>query len=193
MSRPMLRDRRYTYADYLTWTDDERRELIQGQPYAMSPAPGPQHQTVCWELAVQIGQFLRGRPCRAFSAPFDVRLAQDDAADDSVDTVVQPDLCVVCDLSRLDDRGCRGAPDWVIEVLPPRTAARDQIQKLALYERHGVREYWLVHPTDRVVTVYRLGDDGRYGRPGIAETRGCLGVRVLDGLAIDWDWVFEKL
>ena len=125
--------------------------------------------------------------------PVDVRLPFTNEADEDIVSVVQPDILVVCDESKLDERGCRGAPDWIIEVLSPATAARDQIQKLALYEKQGVKEYWLVHPTDRVVSIYRLGPDGRYGRPEIAETKGARGVGLFEGLEIDWDRVFSRL
>jgi Uma2 family endonuclease len=118
-------------------------------------------------------------------APFDVRLPEADEADDAIDTVVQPDIAVVCDPAKLDAAGCRGAPDWICEVLSPLTAAKDQIEKRALYERHRVREYWLVHPTDRNLTIYRLGDDG-YGKPDVQTLDGTTEVSVIDGLRIAW-------
>ena len=142
----------FTYADYCRWPDDERWELIEGMAYRMV-TPGLVHQAVVGELFLQIANYLRGKPCRPFIAPFDVRLPRGNEADEEVTTVVQPDISVICDPDKLDDRGCRGAPDWVIEVLSPNTAAKDQIQKLAAYEQAGVREVWLVHPTDRVVIV----------------------------------------
>jgi Uma2 family endonuclease len=114
-----------------------------------------------------------------------VRLPERDEADDLVFTVVQPDLSVICDPSKLDEAGCCGAPDWIIEVLSPGTAAKDQIIKKALYERHGVREYWLVHPVDHVLTRYRLVE-GRYAQQEVFETVGSTAVAILDGLAIDW-------
>lgn len=132
-----------------------------------------------------------GGPCRVLVAPLDVRLPNDDRDDDdAVATVVQPDVLVVCDPAKLDEHGCRGAPDFIIEVLSRSTAARDQIIKRDLYERHGVREYWLVHPVDRIVTVYRLGPDGRYGRALVQETTGRLGIVALERGEIEWDRVF---
>lgn len=157
-------ERRYTYRDYRGWTDDARWELIDGFAYAMAPAPTRSHQAVVGEIFFQIRSQLDGQPCRPFVAPFDVRLPRGGAADDDIDTVVQPDIVVVCDPARLDERGCRGAPDWVIEVLSPATAEHDHVRKRALYERSGVAEYWLVHPTDRTVLVYRLAG-GEYGKP----------------------------
>jgi Uma2 family endonuclease len=182
----------FTYADYCRWPDDERWELIDGVAYAMA-APSLTHQTVVGELFVQISLFLRGKPCRPFVAPFDVRLPHGNEADEDVSTVVQPDITVVCDPAKLDEHGCRGAPDWAIEVLSPGTAAKDQIQKLAAYERAGVREVWLVHPTDCVVSVYALNPQGRYGRPAIHETIGTLAPALFADFLLDWDLVFQEI
>jgi Uma2 family endonuclease len=103
-----------------------------------------------------------------------------------VDTVVQPDVAVICDPRKLDDKGCRGAPDWIIEILSPASAAHDQIRKRVLYERHGVREYWLLHPVDRVLTIYRLGEDGAFGKPDIRTLEEPTPVGVIAELAIHW-------
>ena len=157
----------FSYADYLTWPDGERWELIDGRAYAMIPAPTNAHQLIVGELFRQIANYLRDKPCRPFVAPFDVRLPHAGAADSEIDTVVQPDIVVVFDAEKLkDDRGCLGAPDWAIEVLSPATAVYDQRTKRALYERHGVAEYWLAHPGDRSVTIYRL-ESGGYGAPSV--------------------------
>ena len=179
----------FTYADYRAWPEDERWELINGEAYAMA-APGLAHQTVVGEMFRQIANHLVGKPCRPFVAPFDVRLPRGKEADDDVTTVVQPDISVICDPAKLDERGCRGAPDWVIEVLSPSTAAKDQIQKLAAYERAGVREVWLVHPTDYVVIVYTLSAAGSYGKPAIHETRETLAPGLFPGLLIEWGLMF---
>jgi Uma2 family endonuclease len=119
-------------------------------------------------------------------APLDVRLPRHDEADENTDVVVQPDVLVVCDPTKLDRRGVRGAPDWVVEVLSPSSASRDQIEKRRIYERHGVLEYWLVHPTDRILTVYRL-QNGEYGKPDIFKLEGSSPVTVLPGVSIDWE------
>ncbi len=190
MGLPRLKTDHYTYADYCSWPDDVRYELIDGVAYAMSPAPTRTHQNLTGELFRQIATALKGKPCQPFVAPFDVRLPHTDEADDKVDTVVQPDVLVVCDEAKLDERGVRGAPDWVAEVLSPSSAKRDLIVKLALYERSGVREYWLLHPTDRLVTVYRLVD-GHYGRPEIREMQGTLALGVLPEVTVDWSLFFD--
>jgi Uma2 family endonuclease len=183
----------YTYRDYLAWPEDPRRELIDGRIFSMAPAPNLDHQTVVVELTTQIAIQLRGKPCRVLSAPLDVRLPEGAESENEIKNVVQPDILIVCDANKLDQKGCRGAPDWIIEVLSPRTAAKDHIHKRLLYERHGVLEYWLVHPTDRLVTIYRLNTEGKYNQAEILETRGRHRVGILPDLEIDWDIVFRNL
>lgn len=184
--------RHYTYGDYRSWPEDVRYELIDGTAWRMAPAPGRRHQELVGEIFFQARQALDGHPCRAYVAPFDVRLPKGDEADDTVDTVVQPDVLVVCDPDKLDDAGLRGAPDWVVEVLSPATAAHDQTRKLAAYERAGVAEVWLIHPGDRTLTRYRLAD-GFYGRPEIQELEGITAVATLPEIKIDWSGVQQGL
>ncbi len=184
---------KYTYGDYLTWPEEERWELIDGIPWNMTAAPSRAHQEILGDLFRQISTFLLDKTCLAFFAPFDVRLPEAGEADDDITTVVQPDLSVICDPAKLDERGCRGAPDVIMEVISPATAVRDQIHKVALYEKHGVKEYWLVHPTDRLVTIRLLDAAGRYGMPRIHEAKGRLPVATLPGLEIDLDEVFRRL
>jgi Uma2 family endonuclease len=176
-------DRRYTYADYLKFPGDERWEIMDGVAYAMAPAPSEQHQSLLVELSAQVLQQLRGKPCRVYAVPIDVRFEQAETAD----TVVQPDLVVVCDRDKISERGVVGAPDWIVEVLSPSTAGRDHIAKRALYERRGVREYWLVHPTDRLLTRYLARPEGGYGAAEITELRGRTAVAAVPRLEVDWD------
>ena len=186
------KEKRYTYADYLQWPDDTRYELIDGEVFRLAPTPLIEHQEVAGEVYCQLRNQLDGKPCRPYIAPVDVRLPRNDEADAAIDTVVQPDVLVVCDPSKIDRRGVRGAPDWLLEVLSPSTAAHDQIAKLRTYERAGVREYWLVHPSDRTLTVYVL-DNGQYGRPEIYELKDATPIGVLPGVAIAWDALIERL
>ncbi len=186
------KEKRCTYADYLQWPEDTRYELIDGEAFLMSPAPLVEHQEVAGEVYRQLANQLDGKPCRPFIAPVDVRLPRKDETDAAIDTVVQPDVLVVCDPSKIDRRGVRGAPDWLLEVLSPSTAAHDQIAKRRTYERAGVREYWLVHPGDRTLTVYLL-DNGQYGRPEIYELKDATPIGVLPGVSIAWDALVARL
>ena len=177
----------HTYADYLTWPDGESGELINGVAYIREPpAPSRPHQEMVGALYLQVGLALEGRRCRAYVAPFDVRLPKAGERDDHIDTVVQPDVLIVCNPTKLDERGMRGAPDWIAEVLSPATANHDQAVKLPVYERAGVREVWLVHPTNRTVTIYRL-EGGRYGLPFVLQLKGRTAISAVPGVSIDWD------
>jgi Uma2 family endonuclease len=158
--------RRQRYRDYASWPDDERWELIDGVAYAMTPAPTLRHQTISLRLAAVLLDLLKAGPSRVFTAPVDVLLPEGDEADEAVETVVQPDIIVVCNPERLGDKYVRGAPDWIVEILSPATAKKDESLKRDRYQRAGVKDYWLVHPTDRTVTCYRL-DGGSYGRPEV--------------------------
>ncbi len=156
--------KRYTYNDYLTWQFDEMVELIRGKIFRMSPAPLSAHQWISGEIYVQIYDYLRGKKCKAFYAPFDVRLPlpRDKQTDTKIDTVVQPDICVICDLSKIDRRGCLGAPDWIIEILSKSTSKKDMIDKFDVYQNAGVKEYWVVHPETEMVSAFVLDDKGIY-------------------------------
>ncbi|MHB9139847.1 MAG: Uma2 family endonuclease [Victivallaceae bacterium] len=184
---------RFSYADYLTWNDDQRWELINGEPLLMSPAPNRFHQTVSRKIEFQIESYLRGKSCEVFYAPFDVRLAEPDTQTEDIIDVVQPDLLVICDPSKLDKRGCLGAPDWIIEIVSPSTASKDHIMKRELYERFGVIEYWIVQPMDRLVMVYQLTPDARYGRPAVYSESDVIPVGILPELQIDLKEVFAGI
>jgi len=185
-------DRSHTYRDYLDWPEDARYELIDGVAYLMAPAPDLTHQVVVGEIFRQLANSLTDQPCRALIAPVDVRLPKGDEADDAIDTVVQPDVLVVCDPARLERRGVRGAPDFVVEVLSSSTAGHDHVLKRRAYEKAGVSEYWLVHPVDRIVTIYRL-EAGVYGKPEIEELLGATAVGILPGVTIVWDELVARL
>ena len=177
---------RFSYADYCKWTDDERWELIDGVEYDMSPAPSRIHQKLSGELFVRIYDVLKDRQCEVYAAPFDVRLPDyAEASDEEIFTVVQPDIVVVCDASKLDERGCMGAPDLVIEILSPYTAAKDMKIKRDLYEQHGVREYWLVHPTDKTFMIYCLRQDKQYAKAEIYASQDIVESTVIEGLKIE--------
>lgn len=166
MALPRRRDI-FTYIDYLKLDSNERVELIDGQFFAMSPAPSRVHQKIVTEGARIIGNFLaeKGLNCEVYVAPFDVRFMDVGESEDSCKNVVQPDISVVCDKNKLDDKGCKGAPDFIIEVVSPSNASIDYVKKLYLYEKFGVKEYWIVNPDSKNVLVYKLNDEGQYGEP----------------------------
>ena len=146
----------YTYADYLKWTFDDRLELIKGKIFKMSPAPGSFHQRLSGAIFNTIYNYLKNKPCEVFSAPFDVRLIRRTVNDKDVRTVVQPDICVICDLTKIDDKGCIGAPDIVIEILSPGNNKKELKNKYEVYEEAGVLEYWIIHPQEQTFFKYVL-------------------------------------
>ena len=186
-------NKRYTYADYLTWMDNKTRELIHGFIKMMS-APRLGHARVVKNIYRHLDFIVvrnKGK-CEVFFAPFDVRFPRNgETAYDKIDTVVQPDICVVCDLSKLDERGCCGAPDMVVEVLSPTTNKKDVTEKFALYEESGVKEYWIVHPKEKAVHVFLLQDDEKYNDGTLYELEGKVPVSIFDNYLIDLDDIFE--
>ena len=183
---------KFTYADYLTWPDDERWEIIDGDALAMTPSPALDQQRLLGRLFNRIFSFLEGKTCEAFMAPFDVRLGVPDANEEHIDSVVQPDIMVICDPEKIDRRGIKGAPDFIVEIVSPSTASNDYVRKLRLYERHGVKEYWILHPGDKNVLVFLLGKDGAYQDPITYKEEDLIKAHTLKGLTIDLKTIFAK-
>ncbi len=184
---------RYNYGDYSKWPEGERWELIEGRAYDMSPAPGTMHQSISFEMSAQIHDFLKNKKCRAFSAPFDVRLPdENNEKDKDIETVVQPDIVIVCEKKKLDEKGCRGAPDFVVEILSPYTAEKDMKEKFFLYEKHRVKEYWIVDPSNKTVLVYELGPGKKYKRADAYVGKDKVPSKAIKGLTIDMGLVFAK-
>ena len=177
----------YTYADYLQWDDGERWELIDGVAYAMSPAASWTHQGIGMELIGQFYTFLKGKKCRVFPAPFDVRLN----ASAGDDTVLQPDIVIICDPSILSGTGCKGVPDMVVEILSPSTQRRDRLDKLQQYQKAGVREYWIVDPESKMVSAYLL-ENGKYSFTAYSDT-DTAPVNILEGCEINLPDVFSVI
>jgi Uma2 family endonuclease len=144
----------YNYADYLQWQFKERLELFKGKIFKMSPAPNRFHQLVLGNLHINVMNFFNQKECQVYLAPFDVRLVKQKTKDEKVVTVVQPDLCIVCDAEKLDDRGCNGAPDLVVEILSPGNTKKEMGIKFDLYEKNGVKEYWIIDPTEKNLFIY---------------------------------------
>jgi Uma2 family endonuclease len=185
---PLLKEEEYySYADYLSWGGDERYEIIDGEAYMMVP-PLRVHQDVSMALSTKLNNYLEGKTCKVYAAPFAVRLFPE--ADLSDDTVVEPDIVVVCDPGKLDDRGCNGAPDLVIEILSPSTARYDRMVKFRKYREAGVREYWIADPEEKILNTYIL-KNGEYAAAVYGETES-VPVTVLPGCTIDLAAVFES-
>lgn len=182
--------KKYTYADYLTWRFNERVELLKGYISKMSPAPSLKHQDITGEIFVALKLFMRGKDCKVFIAPFDVRLPILSNKKNQIDTVVQPDICVVCDLDKLDKQGCNGAPDLIVEVLSPGNTKNEMKDKFKIYQDSGVLEYWLVEPEQEFVVIYNLDKKGNYigSQPFIKEDK--IKSKVISGFELDLREVF---
>ncbi|CAG5010388.1 hypothetical protein DYBT9275_04706 [Dyadobacter sp. CECT 9275] len=153
----------YSYADYLKWAFEERVELIKGRLFRMSPAPARRHQRISSVFQGELYKFLDNQACQVYSAPFDVRLTpRKNDTTSNIYTVVQPDICVICDPAKLDDRGCIGAPDWIIEILSPGNSQTEMKNKFEAYEENGVKEYWLADPANEIILVYIRNEQGKY-------------------------------
>lgn len=185
-------DEKFSYADYCKWPEDERWELIDGTAYSMSPAPSVKHQILLGKLHLMLGKKLEGKKCQPYLSPFDVRLPDKGLNDEEVFTVVQPDLFILCDKSKLDRRGCIGAPDLVIEIISPSSVKRDRQLKLELYERHGVKEYWIVYPYTESIDVLRLDENGKYSKPQVYACDDTLEVPLLGGLQLELTKLFAE-
>ena len=185
-------DEKHTYTDLLHWPSDKRWELINGIAYDMSPAPTRRHQAIAWNLALQFGNFLKGKSCKAFFAPFDVRLPATSENGMSATTVLQPDLIIVCDVEKLDARGCVGSPTLVLEILSPETKKQDLGIKFHAYEQAGVPEYWVIWPADNTLQVYVLDAQRHYTMDAVYNGDETAPVGVLPGLSIDLAEVFAE-
>jgi len=156
----------YNYADYLSWQFDGVIELIRGKIMAMTPAPNSTHQTIITNLGGALYNFFRNKPCKLFYAPFDVRLydrKKSSVANQDIYSVVQPDICIICDKSKIDSKGCLGSPDWIIEILSRGNSKTDMQLKFQLYQESGVKEYWLVYPYEKAVHQFLLDEQsGKY-------------------------------
>ena len=187
MSPSLDKDKHYTYADYTTWDDGNRYELMDGVLYVMEPGATIPHQDASSELHGQLWAFLRDKPWKVYHPPCDVCLNADG---DNDNTVVQPDLFVVCDLTKLDGKRCNGAPDFVIEILSLSSVKRDMLIKFNVYIRAGVREYWIVDLEEKIVRVCLL-KDGKYETTDYIQPDS-INVSVLDGCEIDMSRVFDS-
>lgn len=181
----------YSYADYLTWEMDEMVELIKGKIFKRDiAAPALNHQRISMRLSVQLFNFLKGKTCQVFHAPFDVRLPVKSRKNQDIDTVVQPDICVVCDPDKLDAAGCIGAPDLVVEILSPGNNKRELKNKFEVYEEAEIREYWVIHPNEQTLLIYSL-INGKYQASRFFVSGDEITSVCLPGFTLDLADVFE--
>ncbi|WP_373494409.1 Uma2 family endonuclease [Aquiflexum sp.] len=184
--------RRYTYADYLTWQMDEMVELIKGKIFRQAAAPRSNHQRVSGTVFNSLFNFLKGRKCEVFAAPFDVRLPVKSKKNEDIDTVVQPDICVICDSEKIDEFGCVGAPDLVLEILSPGNNKKELQNKYEVYEESGVKEYWVIHPNECTLIIYTLIED-KYSTSKILTMGDFAKSKAIEGFELDLSEVFENL
>jgi len=182
----------YTYADYFKWKFEERVELIKGKVFKMSPAPNRAHQKLAGHIYRRIGNFLEGNPCEVYTAPFDVRIPRKSKNDKDIITVLQPDVCVICDLTKLDFHGCIGAPDLVVEVLSPGNNAKELKKKYDVYEEAGVKEYWVVSPQDQWLRIYSL-TKGKYVESPYLLSGDVAESSVLEGFSLNVEELFKGI
>ncbi|GAB4191315.1 MAG: Uma2 family endonuclease [Thermoflexibacter sp.] len=183
----------YTYADYLLWQFEEKVELIRGKIFKMSPAPNLKHQRISWQLSGLFFNYFSKHPCKAFSAPFDVRLydsKKSQKANKDIYTVVQPDLCVICDKSKLDEQGCIGAPDLIIEILSKGNTTKEMKIKYELYEESGVKEYWVIYPYEENLLQFVLNDKQKYELNSIYVTNDVLTSTLFPDLRVNLEEIF---
>jgi Uma2 family endonuclease len=182
----------YTYADYLKWTFDERVELIKGKIFKMSPAPNRKHQELSSFIHGELYAYLKNKNCKVYSAPFDVRIPRKSKDDKDIITVLQPDICVICDRSILDAKGCLGAPDIVVEILSPSNNVTELENKYEIYLEAGVKEYWVVSPQDKTFLIYTL-QDGKYVPSRLMVAGHFATSSVLEGFSLDLTALFKSM
>ena len=182
----------YTYADYIKWTFDERVELIKGKIFKMSPAPTSTHQRLSSRINLALGNYLEGKKCEVFSAPFDVRLPRKSKDDKEIITVLQPDICVICDSSKVEERGCIGAPDIVIEILSPSNNKKELKYKHEVYQEAGVKEYWVIDPREKGVQIFLLTNE-KLLAAGYLYAEDKVTTPLLPGFSLDLSKVFTNI
>ncbi|MEQ8187769.1 MAG: Uma2 family endonuclease [Candidatus Eremiobacterota bacterium] len=192
MALPEKKQKYYSYADYLSWDSRERWEIIEGRLYNLA-SPSDVHQELSVILSSKFYNYFQNKTCRVYTAPFDVSFPSDSLdGDDKVYDVVQPDIIIVCDKNKISRKGCRGAPDIVIEILSPSTASKDFIRKQRLYEKNKVKQYWIVDPEEKSVFVFKLNEQSQYSRPEEYNKEDKIQLDGFEGLEIDLAGVFTE-
>ncbi len=192
LEKPFTEYGRYSYAEYLTWEIDGMVELIKGKVFKMAAAPRRIHQEIAAKVFTRIFNFLEGKPCKVYPAPFDVRLPVHSKKNEDIFTVVQPDICVVCDPSKLDDAGCIGAPDLIVEILSPGNNRKELQNKYEVYEEYGVKEYWIIHPAEQTLIIYTL-KESKFVPSRLFTSGDIISSNGMEGFSLDLDYVFRDL
>ncbi|SDG31300.1 Uma2 family endonuclease [Desulfosporosinus hippei] len=183
----------YSFADYLTWSEDERWEIIDGIAY-MQSAPSPVHQEISGGLFAQFYSYLLDKSCKVYHAPFCVKLITDAVkTNEEIKNVVEPDITIVCDRSKIDDKGYNGVPDMIVEIISPSSIKMDRLIKFNKYEKVGVKEYWIVEPEGKLVNVFILQEDKRYGRPDVYTEDDKVKVSIFPDLFINLKPIFDRI
>lgn len=182
---------KYSYKDYLSWDEEKRWEIIDGVPY-MQSAPSRIHQKVSMELSTQFAVYLKNKICQVYAAPFSVILDEENDDDNKIKNVVEPDISIICDKTKLNKNGCKGSPDMIIEIVSPSSVKMDKIYKFNKYEQAKVKEYWIVEPDSSLISVFTLQPNGRYGRPDIYTEEDKIKVSIFDDLEIHLTSVFDE-
>ena len=186
----------YSYSDYLTWKFEGYVELLRGKISKMA-APSRNHQRIGGRIFSILDMYLEKSRCQAFVAPFDVRLLDQKKIENNnrnIYSVVQPDVCVICDEKKLDDKGCEGSPDLIVEILSPSTKKKDLEDKYELYEFNGVQEYWIVSVNDETITVFDLNEQGKYQlRKIYADDESIIASKTVEEFSVKMERIFSAI
>lgn len=192
IEEPISEYGRFSYADYLTWQMEEMVELIKGRIFKQAAAPRVNNQRLSLKISSELYNILKGKKCEVFAAPFDVRLPVKSKKNEDIDTVVQPDICVVCDPEKIDELGCVGAPDLIVEILSPGNNRKELHNKYEVYEESGVKEYWVIHPNECTLLIYNL-INGKYQASKLFTHGDVVKSDAVEGFQLDLTEIFENI
>lgn len=190
MAIQQINNKVYTYYDYLNFPNDEFVEIIDGKIFAMSPAPSRIHQELIMEISAELRNYIKSnkRQCKVYPAPFDVVLINENENENDSKNIVQPDISVICDKNKLNDKGCFGSPDMIVEIVSKFNPGNDYVKKLYLYEKYKVKEYWIVNPMKKNILVYTLTESG-YNQPDLYTFNDKIKVNIFNNLEIDFNGI----
>ena len=190
MAIQQINNKVYTYYDYLNFPNDEFVEIIDGKIFAMSPAPSRIHQELIMEISAELRNYIKSNKgqCKVYPAPFDVVLINENENENDSKNIVQPDISVICDKNKLNDKGCFGSPDMIVKIVSKFNPGNDYVKKLYLYEKYKVKEYWIVNPMKKNILVYTLTESG-YHQPDLYTFNDKIKVNIVNNLEIDFNGI----